>query len=59
MIFKLIIAGLAVFGMLCLASVKWPALFNEAVNLGGYSISGVMIVGFVIFAGICSKGGKR
>jgi hypothetical protein len=54
--FKLVIALLAIFGMFCLASIRWPSLFNEAVNMGGVSVSGVALLGGVIFLAVMKMG---
>lgn len=45
---KLMISFLAIFGMACLASAFWPKLYSEAVNLGGVSLSGVILLGGLI-----------
>ncbi len=52
MIFKFVAATLSVFGLLCYAVANWPTLFNEAVNLGGYSISGALLLSFILFVGV-------
>ena len=46
--FKLIIAILSFFGVYLLASMYWPALYNEAFKLGEYPIRGVEAVAALV-----------
>ena len=55
--FRLIVGIFAVFGVIFVASAWWPRLFEPALHLGGISISGVVVLGIIVFC-LAFSGGE-